>query len=81
MAGMTQPQLAELIGITYQQEHKYEKGINRIAAGRLYQIARVLGVDVGYFYEGLQSEQPFVPTYPSGGGHGATAGVEGHALT
>jgi transcriptional regulator with XRE-family HTH domain len=62
MAGMTQPQLAELIGITYQQEHKYEKGINRIAAGRLYQIARVLGVDVGYFYEGLQSEQPFVPT-------------------
>jgi transcriptional regulator with XRE-family HTH domain len=62
MAGMTQPQLAELIGITYQQEHKYEKGINRIAAGRLYQIARVLGVDVGHFYEGLQSEQPFVPT-------------------
>jgi transcriptional regulator with XRE-family HTH domain len=62
MAGMTQPQLAELIGITYQQEHKYERGINRIAARRLYQIARALGVDVGYFYEGLQSEQPFVPT-------------------
>jgi transcriptional regulator with XRE-family HTH domain len=62
MAGMTQPQLAELIGITYQQEHKYERGINRIAAGRLYQIACVIGVDVGYFYEGLQSERPFVPT-------------------
>jgi transcriptional regulator with XRE-family HTH domain len=61
VAGMTQPQLAELIGITYQQEHKYERGINRIAAGRLYQIASVLGVDVGYFYEGLQSERRFVP--------------------
>jgi transcriptional regulator with XRE-family HTH domain len=62
MLGMTQQQLARLIGITCQQEHKYEKGINRIGAGRLYQIARVLGVDIGYFYEGLQSERRFVPT-------------------
>jgi transcriptional regulator with XRE-family HTH domain len=62
MAGLTQAQLAELIGIAYQQEHKYERGINRIAAGRLYQIASVLGVDVGYFYEGFQSERPVGPT-------------------
>ena len=62
MSGMTQSQLAELIGITYQQEHKYERGINRIAAGRLHQIAGVLGVDVGYFYEGLQGEQRVPPT-------------------
>jgi transcriptional regulator with XRE-family HTH domain len=62
MLGMTRQQLAEMIGITNQQEYKYEKGINRIAAGRLYQIARVLGVEIGYFYEGLQSERRFVPT-------------------
>jgi transcriptional regulator with XRE-family HTH domain len=53
MLGLTQHQLAELIGVTYQQAHKYEKGINRVAAGRLYSIARALGVEVGYFYEGL----------------------------
>ena len=52
MLGLTQQQMADLIGVTYQQAHKYEKGINRVAAGRLYQIARVLGVDIGYFFEG-----------------------------
>jgi transcriptional regulator with XRE-family HTH domain len=55
LLGLTQQQLAELIGVTYQQAHKYEKGINRVAAGRLYEVARVLGVDPGYFYEGVQS--------------------------
>src|SRR5919106_1249024 len=53
MLGLTQQQMADLIGVTYQQAHKYEKGINRVAAGRLYQMARVLGVDIGYFFEGL----------------------------
>ena len=51
MLGLTQQQMAELIGVTYQQAHKYEKGINRIAAGRLSRIAQALGVEVGYFYE------------------------------
>jgi transcriptional regulator with XRE-family HTH domain len=51
MLGLTQQQLAELIGVTYQQAHKYETGINRISAGRLYQIAQALGVDIAYFYE------------------------------
>jgi transcriptional regulator with XRE-family HTH domain len=62
MLGLTQHQLAELIGVTYQQAHKYEKGINRVAAGRLYSIARALGVEVGYFYEGLQIGGGFVPS-------------------
>ena len=57
MLGLTQQQLAELIGVTYQQAHKYEKGINRIAAGRLSRIAQALGVEIGYFYEGM-SETP-----------------------
>lgn len=53
MLGLSQQQMAELIGVTYQQAHKYERGINRISAGRLYEIAQVLRVPVGYFFEGL----------------------------
>ena len=59
MLGLTQQQMAELIGVTYQQAHKYEKGINRIASGRLYNIAQALGVDIGYFFEGLASDKSF----------------------
>ena len=62
MLGLTQQQMADLIGVTYQQAHKYEKGINRIAAGRLYDVARALGVDVGYFFQGLEGEEEFQPT-------------------
>ena len=53
MLGLTQQQMADLIGVTYQQAHKYEKGINRVAAGRLYTIAAALGVEVSYFFEGV----------------------------
>ena len=45
--------MAELVGVTYQQAHKYERGINRVSSGRLYDIAQVLGVSVEYFFEGL----------------------------
>jgi transcriptional regulator with XRE-family HTH domain len=62
MLGLTQQQMAELIGVTYQQAHKYEKGINRIAAGRLFTISQALGVNVGYFFEGMDSERTFKPT-------------------
>ena len=53
MLGLSQQQMAELIGVTYQQAHKYERGINRISAGRLFEIAQVLGVPVDYFFDGL----------------------------
>jgi transcriptional regulator with XRE-family HTH domain len=59
MLGLTQQQTADLIGVTYQQAHKYEKGINRVAAGRLYSIARALGVEVSYFYDGLKDGRSF----------------------
>jgi transcriptional regulator with XRE-family HTH domain len=62
MNGLTQQKMADLIGVTYQQAHKYENGVNRIAAGRLYIIAQVLDVDVGYFFEGLESETPSGPS-------------------
>ena len=62
MLGLTQQQMAELMGVTYQQAHKYEKGLNRVAAGRLYRVAQGLGVEVGYFFEGLETESRFVPS-------------------
>jgi transcriptional regulator with XRE-family HTH domain len=58
MLGLTQQQLAQLIGVTYQQAHKYERGINRVSAGRLYEIARVLNAPITYFYEGLGEQAP-----------------------
>src|SRR4051812_15374165 len=56
MLGLTQQQLADLIGVTYQQAHKYERGINRVSAGRLYEIGQVLSVPIGYFFDGLEGQ-------------------------
>lgn len=56
MLGLSQQQLAQMIGVTYQQAHKYERGLNRISAGRLYEIAQVLSVPVSWFFEGLSAE-------------------------
>jgi transcriptional regulator with XRE-family HTH domain len=52
MINMSQEKLGEKLGITFQQIQKYEKGTNRIGASRLQQIANVLGVQVGFFFEG-----------------------------
>jgi transcriptional regulator with XRE-family HTH domain len=57
LLGLTQQNMAELIGVTYQQAHKYEKGFNRVSASRLYIIAQALGVEVNYFFEGAEIEQ------------------------
>lgn len=61
MLGLTQQQLADLIGVTYQQAHKYERGLNRVSAARLFQIARVLSVPVSHFFEGLEQDQTTAP--------------------
>lgn len=61
MLGLNQQQLAEIVGVTYQQEHKYEKGINRIAASRLFQIASALNVGVAWFFETLEREDDSSP--------------------
>jgi len=53
LLGMTQQQLAESIGIRFQQIQKYECGANRVTASRLHELAVALNVPVGYFFEGL----------------------------
>lgn len=56
MLGLSQQQLAQMIGVTYQQAHKYERGLNRISAGRLFDIAQVLAVPISWFFEGMKSD-------------------------
>jgi transcriptional regulator with XRE-family HTH domain len=51
---LSQTKLGEAIGVTFQQVQKYENGTNRIGASNLYKIAKTLGVDVAYFFEGVQ---------------------------
>lgn len=51
--GMSQERLAELLGVTFQQVQKYEKGVNRIAASRLHDIAAALDMPISRFFEGL----------------------------
>ncbi len=53
-AGFTQTELGIQLGISFQQVQKYEKGRNRIGGGRLYKIARVLGVKITYFFDGVE---------------------------
>lgn len=50
---LTQEKLGDMLELTFQQVQKYEKGVNRISAGRLFEVASVLGVPVTYFYEGV----------------------------
>ncbi|MGO4386757.1 helix-turn-helix domain-containing protein [Microvirga sp. 2YAF29] len=51
---ISQEKLADSLGITFQQVQKYEKGVNRVTASRLLQIARILQVEVEFFFDGLQ---------------------------
>ena len=57
MIGMTQQQLAEQVGIKFQQIQKYETGMNRVSASRLWDISEVVGVPVSYFFDGLAEGQ------------------------
>ncbi len=61
LMGLSQERLAELVGVTFQQIQKYERGANRIGSSRLYELSRVLGVPVGYFFEGLEEERRPAP--------------------
>ncbi len=68
--GISQEQLGTELGLTFQQVQKYEKGQNRISAGRLYKIALILSVSVEHFYEGLSG---------ANGIHGRRNGMPGDA--
>jgi transcriptional regulator with XRE-family HTH domain len=56
MLGMTQLQLADCVGIKFQQIQKYETGANRISASRMWDIATALEVPISFFFEGLEGQ-------------------------
>ena len=56
LLGMTQTDLAETMGLTFQQVQKYEKGRNRISASRLYGLSQVFNVTVEYFFDGVSPD-------------------------
>ena len=58
LIGMSQERLGDLLGLTFQQVQKYEKGVNRIGAGRLFEVSRILNVPVDFFYEGVERRSP-----------------------
>jgi transcriptional regulator with XRE-family HTH domain len=53
--GLTQDQLADALKVSYQQIQKYESGANRISAGRIFEIAHKLDVDIGWFFAGYEA--------------------------
>lgn len=56
LLGMSQEKLGEALGLTFQQVQKYERGVNRVGASRLFDLARVLDVPIGFFFDDLPGE-------------------------
>jgi transcriptional regulator with XRE-family HTH domain len=56
MIGMSQEKLGDILGITFQQVQKYEKGSNRVSASRLHHMSKALGVTIQYFFDELPEE-------------------------
>lgn len=56
LIGMSQEKLGDSLGVTFQQIQKYERGANRISASKLYEVSRVLGVQVQHFYDGVETD-------------------------
>jgi transcriptional regulator with XRE-family HTH domain len=68
--GMSQERLGEALGLTFQQVQKYERGVNRVGASRLYDLSRVLDVPISFFFDDMPD---------SSGNGGATTNVAGFA--
>jgi Predicted transcriptional regulators len=58
LLGMSQEKLGRAVGLTFQQNQKYERGVNRIGASRLLQLSRVIGVPIAYFFEDVPAAKP-----------------------
>lgn len=67
LMGLSQEKLAEAVGLTFQQIQKYERGMNRISAGRLFQFSEILGVPVSYFYDQLSGRKTVSSLQQAGG--------------
>jgi len=64
MVGMTQQQLADKVGIKFQQIQKYETGMNRVSASRLWDISQAMECSIAFFFEGLSGDSPELEDLP-----------------
>ena len=73
LLGMSQERLGELLGLTFQQVQKYERGANRIGSSRLFQLGQILDVPVSFFFDDMPRGGPGAGHAPAGFGYGGTA--------
>ena len=78
LIGMSQEKLGELLGLTFQQVQKYEKGANRIGASRLFDISQILAVPVSYFFDDVPDEVASSHRLTNGNGAAVIGHVNGH---
>jgi transcriptional regulator with XRE-family HTH domain len=62
LLGMSQEKLGEALGLTFQQVQKYERGVNRIGASRLFDLARILDVPIGFFFDDMPDSMGGTPS-------------------
>ena len=62
LLGLSQEKLGEMIGLTFQQVQKYERGSNRVGASRLFDLSRVLDVPMSFFFEDMDEQAPTKPS-------------------
>jgi transcriptional regulator with XRE-family HTH domain len=67
LLGMSQERLAQLLGLTFQQIQKYERGVNRIGSSRLYELGRILHVPVAFFFDDMPEGGGLAPELPAPG--------------
>ncbi len=83
LLGMSQEKLGEALGLTFQQVQKYERGVNRIGASRLFDLSRVLDVPIGFFFDDMPPEMGGAGgsgRRPGGGFSESQDGFEDNAL-
>src|SRR5207249_8919926 len=81
--GITLQALARQIGVAFQQAHKYERGLSRISAGRLYHVACALSVPVGFFFatgDGPASDEPAGIARPADAAYSAPGMTQGNGI-
>jgi transcriptional regulator with XRE-family HTH domain len=61
LLGMSQERLGQLLGLTFQQIQKYERGVNRIGSSRLYELGRILNVPVSFFFDAMPEDGAVAP--------------------
>ncbi len=75
LMGMSQERLGDALGLTFQQVQKYERGVNRVSASRLFDLSRVLDVPISFFYDDMPDRLAHAYGVPSGrSGGGASMG-------